>query len=107
MILLSPRMVKRAKFISYREADQYFINEAKASYNIKKRLNFEEYESIINTSGQRYELINGKLYRIVSPSFNHKVIFGKVFKSFLRCLHRHPCRPLTSPLDIGLKGHLR
>ncbi|MDI9414007.1 MAG: hypothetical protein QM401_10625 [Bacillota bacterium] len=50
-------MVKRAKFISYREADQYFINEAKASYNIKNALILKNTKASLTHQGNVTSLL--------------------------------------------------
>lgn len=94
-----------AKLVSYREPEEFIINEAKGVYSTRKRISYGEYENIVKISDQRYELINGEIYLQASPSFKHQVILGEVF-GYLRDLFRdHSCRVLSAPLDVHLKGY--
>lgn len=94
-----------AKLISYREPDEYLINEAKGAYNVKRRISFAEYESIVSSSDQRYELIKGEIYLLASPSFRHQVILGEIFKCLMIFFNNHPCRVLSAPFDVRLRGY--
>lgn len=94
-----------AKLISYREPNEYLINEIKGSYNVKRRISFAEYESIVSASNQRYELIKGEIYLLASPSFRHQVVLREIFKHLMIFFNKHTCQVLSAPFDIRLKGY--
>jgi Uma2 family endonuclease len=50
----------------------------------------------------RYEVIDGELYMMSSPSSTHQMIVGEVFRQLSNALQGKPCRPFVSPLDVRL-----
>lgn len=94
-----------AKLISYSEPEKYLFNEVKGAYNVKRRISFAEYEDIVNSSDQRYELINGEIYLLASPSFIHQVVLREIFKCLMAFLDDHSCQVLSAPFDVRLKGY--
>jgi len=54
---------------------------------------------------RRYELIDGIIYEMASPSRQHQVIAGALFSQLLRCVEEHgsaDCYPYIAPLDVQL-----
>ncbi len=54
---------------------------------------------------RRYELIDGVIYEMASPSRQHQVIAGALFSQLLRCVEEHgpaDCYPYIAPLDVQL-----
>ena len=53
---------------------------------------------------ERYELIDGVLYAMASPTSNHQEIAGYLYYQLMSCVEQHdvPCRPYIAPLDVQL-----
>jgi Uma2 family endonuclease len=68
--------------------------------NEKKRYTYADY---IKWEGpERYQLINGEVYQMASPSVEHQGILGSVFNQFFNWLKGKPCQVFFSPLDVRL-----
>lgn len=52
----------------------------------------------------RYELIDGVIYDMASPSRDHQLIAGFLYHRLMTCADQHPsqCQPYMSPLDVQL-----
>ncbi|MFW5981411.1 MAG: Uma2 family endonuclease, partial [bacterium] len=66
---------------------------------------YEEYKELVESSDQRYELIDGQVYLLASPSFNHQVIVNELAGQFYNFFKEKSCQSLTAPLDIKLFGY--
>jgi Uma2 family endonuclease len=93
-----------AKLIHYTEPDYFLLHEASQEYKAPRRISYEEYLALTNSSDQRYELIDGEVYLMASPSFNHQVVVNEIAWHFHNYFKGKPCRPLTAPLDVRLYG---
>lgn len=94
-----------AKLIHYIEPENFFIYEEAKEYNKTKRISYEEYMSIVNSSEQRYELIDGELYLTASPSYNHQIVINEISWHLNNFFRGKDCRSLTAPLDVKLSGY--
>lgn len=94
-----------AKLIKYSEPDYYLIHEEARSYRANRRISYEEYMMLVESSDQRYELIDGEVYLLASPSFNHQVVVSEVAARFHGYFSDKECRSLTAPLDVRLFGY--
>ena len=92
-----------AKLIPYTEPDYIAVLEGSITY--KKRVTYEEYLELVNTSEQRYELIDGEIYLLSSPGFRHQVIVNEIAGHFYNYFRGKSCRSLTAPLDVRLFGY--
>jgi Uma2 family endonuclease len=52
--------------------------------------------------GNRYEVIDGELYMMSSPSSTHQMIAGEVFGQLREQLLGKICTPFVSPMDVRL-----
>ncbi len=93
-----------AKLTHYVEPDYALIHEESEKYNIPRKVSYEEYMDLVNSSDQRYELIDGEIYLLASPRFNHQVIVNEIAGHFYNYFKGKPCRSLTAPLDVKLFG---
>ncbi len=59
---------------------------------------------LVESSDQRYELIDGEVYLLASPSFQHQVIVNEIAWHFGNYFRGKPCQSVTAPLDIRLFG---
>jgi prevent-host-death family protein len=81
------------------------VAEEAASYifNGKYKLSYEEFLEMIEKSDLRYEYIDGEVYCLASPVYNHQVVVDEIYVNLYNWLKGKKCRPLTSPFDITLK----
>jgi len=94
-----------AKLIHYIEPENFFIHEEAKEYNKTRRISYEEYMSIVNSSEQRYELIDGEIYLMASPSYNHQIVINEISWHLNNFFRGKDCRSLTAPLDVKLSGY--
>lgn len=94
-----------AKLVKYSEPDYYLVHEEGLSYKADRKISYEEYIALIELSDQRYELINGEVYLLASPSFTHQVVVSEIAAHFYAYFKGKPCRSLTAPLDVRLFGY--
>lgn len=51
---------------------------------------------------KRYEIIDGNLYLMSSPSREHQMLAGKVYADLLSFLEGKKCTPFIAPFDVAL-----
>ena len=93
-----------AKLIRYSEPDYFVVHEESRNYKTTKRISYEEYIALVDSSDQRYELIDGEIYLLASPSFKHQIVVNEIAWHFNNYFRGKPCRSLTAPLDVRLFG---
>ena len=90
------------------------VHEPQAAYNVRGgeydgssekkqgQLTVRDYEEL--PDDQRYELIDGVLYMMASPSTYHQVIAAYLYTEFLTFIRSQngTCLPFMSPLDVQL-----
>ncbi|MEW6624940.1 MAG: type II toxin-antitoxin system Phd/YefM family antitoxin [Bacillota bacterium] len=94
-----------AKLIRYNEPDYYLVHEESAKFKSTKKISYEEYMDLVNSSDQRYELIDGEIYLLASPSVKHQIVVNEISGYFYNYFKGKPCRSLTAPLDVRLFGY--
>lgn len=67
------------------------------------RVRYEEFLELNEASDQRFELIDGILYILASPSFQHQHVIHELHGSFYSWFKGRSCTPLTSPFDVTLE----
>jgi Uma2 family endonuclease len=93
-----------AKLSRYTEPDYYLVHEEAKAYTGQRKISYEEYMALVESSDQRYELIDGEIYLLASPSFNHQVAVNEIAGIFYNYFKGKHCQSLTAPLDIRLFG---
>ena len=94
-----------AKLAKYSEPEYSLVHEEGCGYRTNRMISLEEYMALIESSDQRYELIDGEVYLLASPSFPHQVIVSEMAAHFYAYFKAKPCRSLTAPLDVRLCGY--
>lgn len=61
---------------------------------------YEEFIELVEASEQRFELIDGVVYNLASPSFRHQHIIHEVHGVFYNWFKGKKCVPLPSPFDV-------
>jgi len=67
-----------------------------------QKMSYQAYLGLVANSEERYELIDGELYLLDSPVFDHQTVLGELFGSFYNWFKGKPCRPVFAPLDVTL-----
>jgi prevent-host-death family protein len=94
-----------AKLVHYSEPDYLLLHEEAKEYKAPRRISYQEYLALINSSEQRYELIDGEIYLMASPTLNHQIVVGEIAGHFHNYFKGKRCRSLTAPLDVRLFGY--
>lgn len=77
------------------------VMEEAAEYSTKSGwVTYEEFLELVEASDQRFELIDGVVYNMESPSYKHQHIIHEVHGAFYNWFKGKKCIPLTSPFDI-------
>ena len=63
---------------------------------------YEEFLELVENSEQRFELIDGVVYYMVSPTYKHQMVVGELLAVFRTWFKGKPCAALTSPFDVTL-----
>lgn len=76
--------------------------------NTAKKLNTEEQEKKYTYADlleidddNRYEIIDGKLYLMSSPTVKHQAIAGEIYTQLALFLKDKKCKPFIAPLDVA------
>ncbi|BCS82227.1 Uma2 family endonuclease [Anaerocellum diazotrophicum] len=64
----------------------------------KKRATYEEFLKI--SQEKRAEFIDGSIYLLASPSFEHQMTISKLNLEFMRYFEGKECIPVISPFDV-------
>lgn len=94
-----------AKLTRYNEPDYFLLHEEALKYKTTRKISYEEYRELVESSDQRYELIDGEVYLLASPAFDHQVAVNEIAWHFYNYFKGKPCRSLTAPLDVRLFGY--
>jgi Uma2 family endonuclease len=88
------------------EEESFSIHEEAVVYEAPKRYTYEEFRAIADReeNTRQYELIDGQIYMLASPMYQHQVAMNEVFVQFYNWFKKKPCRPLTAPFDVKLFG---
>jgi prevent-host-death family protein len=78
------------------------VAEEAAEYRSSSWVTYEEYLELAEASDQRFELIDGVIYYIASPSYDHQQAIHEVHGAFYNWFKGKQCIPLTSPFDVTL-----
>lgn len=79
------------------------VSESTVPYGKEQRVSYEEFLELTENSELRYELIDGEVICLASPSYRHQVAVDEIHGNFYNWFKGKPCRALTSPFDVTLK----
>ena len=71
-------------------------------YKGQKKYNSEQFLEFVKDREERYELINGKIYMMASPSVIHQDIALFIGRKVGNYLEGKPCKAFIAPLDVVL-----
>lgn len=93
-----------AKIVANDDKQSEIVKEDRASYADGDRwVTYEQFLELTAASEQRYELIDGKIYLLASPVYDHQHIVKELLVTFHYWFKGEGCTPLTSPFDVTLK----
>jgi prevent-host-death family protein len=79
------------------------IAENKAAYQGRNpKMTVEEFLKLSAASENRYELIDGEVFQLASPSYEHQRIIVEVLQQMHQWSQGKKCKPVTAPLDVTL-----
>lgn len=88
-----------AKILPGHDADS--VKEEQSEYQSSGSwVSYEEFLELTEESEQRFELIDGVIYNLASPSYKHQHAVGELHGTFYNWFKGKKCVPLTSPFDV-------
>ncbi|GAA0607646.1 type II toxin-antitoxin system Phd/YefM family antitoxin [Virgibacillus siamensis] len=88
-----------AKIMPCYSADS--VGEEQSDYKSSSGwVTYEAFLELTEDSEKRFELIDGVIYNLASPSYKHQHAVGELFGTFYNWFKGKTCTPLTSPFDI-------
>lgn len=92
-----------ARILSCHDPNKSLVAEGAAEYQTREgRVTYEEFLELVEASEQRFELIDGVIYNLASPSYEHQYAVNEIHGTFYNWFKNKKCIPLTSPFDITL-----
>ncbi|HEY0828580.1 MAG TPA: type II toxin-antitoxin system prevent-host-death family antitoxin [Bacilli bacterium] len=88
------------KVAACHETTRDWIMEDAAAYKTNDWVTYEAFLELVENSEQRYELIDGVIYNLASPSYKHQHAVHELHGAFYIWFKGKPCTPLTSPFDV-------
>lgn len=93
-----------AKLMAYHDPVTYVLKEGNADYYVQKRVTYQEFLEITKNSDARYELIDGEIYLMASPTHLHQIAIREIIGQFYIYFADKSCSPFTAPFDVRLKN---
>lgn len=98
-IIVTKSGKEAAKILPCHDADA--VKEEQPEYRTSGEwVTYEEFLELTEASEQRFELIDGVIYNLASPSYKHQNAVGELFGTFYNWFKGKKCVPLTSPFDV-------
>lgn len=90
-----------AKIVTCAGPDADRVMEGAAEYKTSGGwVTYEQFLELVENSEQRFELIDGVIYHLSSPSYKHQIAVHELHGHFYNWFKGKRCTPLTSPFDI-------
>ncbi|MDX9871228.1 MAG: type II toxin-antitoxin system prevent-host-death family antitoxin [Clostridia bacterium] len=68
----------------------------------KEKITYEDFVQLQESSENRYEYIDGEVYLLSSPNYDHQRIVMELSNILYNYFKGQSCRPLTAPFDVTL-----
>jgi prevent-host-death family protein len=90
-----------AKVVACEPSDAGGVMEDAALYRANyDRVTYEEFVELTESSEQRFELIDGVVYNLASPSYKHQYAVSELHAALHNRFKGKQCVPITSPFDV-------
>lgn len=83
--------------------DSSQVQEERAKYDAESDVSYEDFAKLVANSDQRYELIDGKVYQLASPSYSHQIIISDILNQMYLWSQDKKCKPVVAPFDVTLE----
>ncbi|MCL6613406.1 MAG: type II toxin-antitoxin system prevent-host-death family antitoxin, partial [Firmicutes bacterium] len=97
---------KRIAVLKYWEeprAETLKAAEGAAAYRTDRpRMTVDEFRKLSEASDARYEYIDGEVYLLASPTWEHQRIVCELLSFFHEWSRGKKCKPVTAPFDVTL-----
>jgi Uma2 family endonuclease len=67
-----------------------------------EKISYDDFLKLTEESENRYEYIDGEVYLLASPSYEHQSIIMEMANVMYNYFKGKKCRPLTAPFDVTL-----
>ena len=67
-----------------------------------EKISYEDFLKLTEESENRYEYIDGEVYLLASPTYDHQNIIVEILNTMYNFFKGKKCRPLTAPFDVTL-----
>lgn len=92
-----------ARILPCNDLDKNLMAEEALEYQTREgRVTYEEFLELVEASDQRFELIDGIVYNLASPSYKHQYAIRGIMGAFYNWFKNKKCISLTSPFDVTL-----
>lgn len=96
-------VIKRYEEDREKELKENIVAEKAQAYNFEdSKMSYEEFIKLTEESENRYEYIDGEVYLLASPSYNHQRIIMEISNIMYNWFKGRKCEPLTAPFDVTL-----
>jgi prevent-host-death family protein len=86
------------------EKSPTIVAEKAESYTWEKeKITYGDFLKLSEISENRYEYIDGEVYPLASPSYDHQRIIMEIANVFYNYFQGKKYRPLTAPFDVTLR----
>jgi Uma2 family endonuclease len=107
-IIVTKNGKKKAVIKAFREPEEGPITVAEKAEAYDWRISYEDFLKLSEGSERRYEYIDGEVYLLTSPSYEHQAIVMEISNVLYNWFRGKGCRPLTAPFDVTLaKGDVK
>lgn len=76
--------------------------EEKAAYGAIPGMSHEEFSRLVANSDSRYELIDGQVYQLASPTYGHQRLAAAIYGQMDLWSQGKKCKPVIAPFDVTL-----
>lgn len=102
-VIITKNNLRVARLVPYvSDIEKYYTvkeNAANYDYN-KKTVSFEEFLEIYEKGNARMEFLNGEIYIMSSPDYDHQDILGNLYVLFKEYFKGMKCKPFLAPFDV-------
>ncbi|HHY22993.1 MAG TPA: type II toxin-antitoxin system Phd/YefM family antitoxin [Clostridiaceae bacterium] len=99
-------VIKRYEEDNEKDDRETTIAEKAQSNNFEdsklSKISYEEFLKLTEESENRYEYIDGEVYLLASPSYDHQSIIMEISNIMYNWFKGKECKPLTAPFDVTL-----
>lgn len=100
-IIITKKGKDIAKLVPCKGTEGDCFAEGAAEYRTSQGwVTYEEFLELVEASEQRFELIDGVVYNLAAPSYEHQYAVHEIHGTFYNWFKNKKCVPLTSPFDV-------